>query len=99
MDIGPSLVVAGALLGIGTALFLRVKLPALVVGALLVVAGLWLGMGALMMLTEDPSRLAVALTLVITGIGAPLQARALLGPFGKTAPGSSGTVGDDQKGI
>ena len=98
MDTGPILVVVGGLLGITTAVLLRTLLPAIVVTALLAAAGLWAGMGALMMATENPSPLALVLTLTITGLGAPLQARALLGPFGRTTAGSSGTVGGDQKG-
>lgn len=98
MDTGPILVAVGVVLGIATALFLRTLLPAVVVTALLVAAGLWAGMGALMTVTDGPSPFAVVLTLTITGLGAPLQVRALLGPFGRTAPGSSGTVGGDQKG-
>lgn len=98
MAAGTILLVVGVVLGIATALFLRTLLPTIVVTALLVAAGLWAGMGALMMVTDGPSPFAVVLTLTISGLGAPLQVRALLGPFGRTAPGPSGTVGGDQKG-
>jgi len=98
VDIGPFLVAGGAVLGVATALFLRTRLPGPVVTLVLAAAGLLVGAGALMVLTEEPSPLSITLTLVITCVGAPLQARALLGPFGSAVAGSSGTVGDDRKG-
>lgn len=98
VDSGPFLIADGAVLGVATALFLRTRLPGPVVTAVLAAAGLLAGAGALMIVTDEPSRLSITLTLVITGVGAPLQARALLGPFGSAGAGSSGTVGDDRKG-
>jgi hypothetical protein len=98
VDSGPLLVAGGAVLGVATALLLRTRLPGPVVTAVLAAAGLLVGAGALMIVTEEPSPLSITLTLAITGVGAPLQARALLGPFGNTQAGSSGTVGGDRKG-
>lgn len=98
MDSGALLVAGGAVLGVATALLLRTRIPASIVTVLLAFAGLCAGAGALELVADEPSTSAIVVTLVITGLGAPLQARALLGPFGSAPAGSSGTVGDDRKG-
>jgi len=77
--------------GMGTALFLRTRMVQSVVLLLLVVAGSAIGAGALLVQSEV-STWDWVVTVVALSLAAPLEARVVLGPFGRTEGSSSGTV-------
>ncbi|MFN2545119.1 MAG: hypothetical protein ABR600_11210 [Actinomycetota bacterium] len=80
---GIALIVAGAVVALGTAFGLRTRASAPVVGIVLLACGLSLGTGALLV-QDDVSRTNWVVTVVLMSVLAPAHVRVVLGPFGRS---------------